>query len=206
MTAERRIISHLDDLLELYGQPAEASLAKEINTISPEYQRMIECSPFALLCTSGSGGLDCSPRGDEPGFIRVHDDKTLLLPDRRGNNRLDSLRNIIEDSRASLLFLIPGVGETLRANGHAVIVQDAQLQESFAVKGKPPATVIEFTVETIYFQCQKALVRSKLWESDYKISRDQLPSTGEIIKAAKKDFDAQAYDAQYPERLKKTLY
>ena len=206
MTGERRVIDSLDDLLALYGEPAPASLAKEIDTISPHYQRMIERSPFAVLCTIGSGGLDCSPRGDEPGSIRVHDSKTLLLPDRRGNNRLDSLRNLVEDPRASLLFLIPGVGETLRANGSASIIQDPQLQESFAVNGKVPVSIIEFTVESIYFQCQKALIRSKLWEPDYKISRDQLPSTGELIKAAKKDFDAEAYDKAYPGRLKKTLY
>ncbi len=206
MSNQRTVIDNLDGLLALYGEPPQASLAKELDTISAHYQLMIERSPFAVLCTVGSGGLDCSPRGDEPGFIRVKDNKTLLLPDRRGNNRLDSLRNLVEDPRASLLFLIPGVGETLRANGRAVIVQDAQLQESFAVNGKAPVTVIEFSVERIYFQCQKALVRSKLWEPDYKITRDQLPSTGQIVKAIKSDFDADAYDAEYPERLKKTLY
>ena len=206
MNGKRRVIDNLENLLALYEAPAPASLAKEIDTISPHYQRMIECSPFAVLCTVGRDGLDCSPRGDEPGFIRVHNSNTLLLPDRRGNNRLDSLRNLVEDPRASLLFLIPGVCETLRANGRAAIIQDSQLQESFAVNGKLPVTIVEFTVESIYFQCQKALIRSKLWEPDYKISRDQLPSTGELIKAAKKDFDAEAYDKAYPGRLKKTLY
>ncbi len=206
MTAERQTINSLDELLSLYGQPAKASLTKELDYISPHYQQMIEKSPFAVLCTVGSDGLDCSPRGDEPGFVRVQSSKTLLIPDRRGNNRLDSLRNLIEDHRASLLFLIPGIGETLRVNGTANIIRDAELQQSFAVNNKIPVSLIEFTVEKIYFQCQKALVRSKLWEYDYKITRDQLPSTGEIIKSTKSDFDAKAYDDAYPERLKKTLY
>lgn len=206
MTNTRKEITSLDELLKLYGEPAKASLSKELDYIAPHYRLLIEKSPFAVLCTIGAGGLDCSPRGDEPGFIRVQDKKTLLLPDRRGNNRLDSLRNLIEDPRASLLFLIPGVGETLRVNGTAVIIQDNALQESFMVNKKSPVTIIEFTVEQIYFQCQKALVRSKLWEQDYKITRDQLPSTGEIIKSIKSDFDAKAYDDTYPERLKKTLY
>jgi len=206
MKNDRKVIDNLENLLSLYGDSAPASIAKELDYISPHYQQMIERSPFAVFCTVGSGGLDCSPRGDAPGFIRVRDNKTLLLPDRRGNNRLDSLRNLVEDPRASILFLIPGIGETLRVNGRAVIIQDSQLQQSFEVNGKAPVTIVEFTVERIYFQCQKALVRSKLWESDYKITRDQLPSTGEIVKAIKKDFDAKAYDDAYPERLKKTLY
>jgi len=206
MTDKRRRIESLQELLTMYGQPPTASLNKELDHVSAHYQQMIEVSPFAVLCTIGSGGLDCSPRGDKPGFIRVKDKKTLLLPDRRGNNRLDSLRNLMEDSRASLLFLIPGIGETLRVNGKATVIQDPELQQSFAVNGKLPVTIIEFTVAQIYFQCQKALVRSKLWEADYKLSRDQLPSTGQIIKAIKSDFDAKAYDDAYPERLKKTLY
>ena len=206
MTDKRRRIESLEELLAMYGQPPTASLNKELDHVSTHYQQMIEVSPFAVLCTIGSGGLDCSPRGDKPGFIRVQDKKTLLLPDRRGNNRLDSLRNLMEDSRASLLFLIPGIGETLRVNGKAAVIQDPELQQSFAVNGKLPVTIIEFTVAQIYFQCQKALVRSKLWETDYKLSRDQLPSTGQIIKAIKSDLDAKAYDDAYPERLKKTLY
>jgi len=183
MKNDRKVIDNLENLLSLYGDSAPASIAKELDYISPHYQQMIERSPFAVFCTVGSGGLDCSPRGDAPGFIRVRDNKTLLLPDRRGNNRLDSLRNLVEDPRASILFLIPGIGETLRVNGRAVIIQDSQLQQSFEVNGKAPVTIVEFTVERIYFQCQKALV-----------------------KAIKKDFDAKAYDDAYPERLKKTLY
>lgn len=201
-----RQIESLQQLEAIYGEPATASLVKELDHISSHYQLMIEQSPFVVLATVGAGGLDCSPRGDAPGFIRVADNKTLLMPDRRGNNRLDSLRNLVEDPRASLLFLIPGVGETLRVNGTANIIQDEALQKTFAVKDKIPATVIEFKVERVYFQCQKALVRSRLWDADAQISRSDLPSIGTIIKAIKADFDGQQYDKDSPDRLKKTLY
>lgn len=201
-----RRIDSLQQLEAIYGTPVSASLVKELDHISPHYRQMIEKSPFAVLATIGSGGLDCSPRGDPPGFVRVTDNKTLLIPDRRGNNRLDSLRNLIEDPRASLLFLIPGVGETLRVNGTANILQDEALQQSFAVNGKPPATVIEFKVQRVYFQCQKALVRSGLWDQEAQIERTDLPSTGSIIKAIKDDFDGEQYDQDYPERLKQSLY
>lgn len=201
-----RRIDSLDLLESVYGTKSIASLAKELDHISPHYQQMIEKSPFAVLATIGSGGLDCSPRGDPPGFVRVADKKTLLMPDRRGNNRLDSLRNLVEDPRASLLFLIPGVGETLRVNGTASIILDDSLQQSFAVNGKAPATVIEFKVDRVYFQCQKALIRSRLWESEVQIERTDLPTTGSMIKAIKNDFDGQQFDKDYPERSKKTLY
>lgn len=199
-------VQSLHELESIYGSPVPASLSKELGYISDHYRQMIEKSPFAIIATVGEGGLDCSPRGDPPGFVRVADEKTLLLPDRRGNNRLDTLRNLIEDPRASLLFLIPGIGETLRVNGSAVISANADLRESFAINGKVPATVIEFRVERVYFQCQKALTRSRLWESESKIARSELPSTGSILQAISSDFDGQAYDRDYPERLKKTIY
>ena len=199
-------VQSLHELESIYGSPVPASLSKELGYISDHYRQMIEKSPFAIIATVGEGGLDCSPRGDPPGFVRVADEKTLLIPDRRGNNRLDTLRNLIEDPRASLIFLIPGIGETLRVNGSAVISANADLRESFAINGKVPATVIEFRVERVYFQCQKALTRSRLWESESKIARSELPSTGSFLQAISSDFDGQAYDRDYPERLKKTIY
>ena len=202
----RCYINNLDELESIYGTPVPASLSKELDYISDHYRQMIEKSPFAIIATVGAGGLDCSPRGDPPGFIRVADSKTLLMPDRRGNNRLDTLRNLVEDSRASLIFLIPGVGETLRVNGSAFICTDSDLRESFAINGKVPATVIEFSVERVYFQCQKALARSRLWESDSKVERSQLPSVGTMVQAIASDFDGAQYDRDYPERLKKTIY
>jgi len=199
-------IKTIEELESIYGTPVPASLTKELDYISDHYRQMIEKSPFAIIATVGEGGLDCSPRGDPPGFVRVADSRTLLIPDRRGNNRLDTLRNLVEDSRASLIFLIPGIGETLRVNGSAYITTDSTLRDSFTINGKVPATVIEFRVGRVYFQCQKALARSRLWESDSKIERSELPSTGSILQALARDFDGQQYDRDYPERLKKTIY
>ncbi len=191
----------------LYGTPLSASLIKEIDYISDHYRAFIEKAPFVVVATSGPEGLDSSPRGDPPGFVRVQDEKTVLIPDRRGNNRLDTLRNLVRDPRISLLFLIPGVGETLRINGRADIVTEPELCASFEMQGKIPTSVLVVTVERIYFQCQKALVRSRLWSEDAKIPRTALPSTGTILKARSNgDFDGEAYDRDYPERLKKTIY
>lgn len=191
----------------LYGAPVPASLAKEIDYISEHYRAFIEKAPFVVVATCGPEGLDCSPRGDPPGFVRVLDEKTVLIPDRRGNNRIDTLRNLVRDPRISLLFLIPGVGETLRINGRAEIVTDPALCASFAMQGKEPRSVLAVTAERIYFQCQKALARSKLWSAEAQIPRTDLPSTGQIVQALSKDgFDGAAYDRDYPERMKKTIY
>ena len=162
--ASEHVINTTEQLESLYGKPMSRALTKEIDQISDHYQAFIEKAPFVVVATSGPDGLDCSPRGDPPGFVRVPDKKTVLIPDRRGNNRVDTLRNIVRDPRISLLFLIPGIGETMRINGTAVIDTDPQLCESFAMEGKVPRSVIAVTVERIYFQCQKALVRSHLWD------------------------------------------
>ena len=205
-TSECHVTSD-EQLDALYGSPVPRSLTKEIDYISDAYRQFIEKSPFVVVSTVGPDGLDCSPRGDPPGFVRVHDKNTLLLPDRRGNNRIDSLRNLVRDPRISLLFLIPGVGETIRINGHAQIVSDANLCESFNMRGKIPATVLVITVERIYYQCSKALVRSKLWDSGAQIERSELPSNGEIQASIDSSgFDAAEYDQSYPDHLKETLY
>src|SRR5262249_13352741 len=135
-------ITDVGTLEKLYGQPVGAPLDKEIDYLHPHYQKLIAASPFFVLATGGPGGMDASPRGDAPGFVEVQDEKTLLIPDRRGNNRVDSLRNIIADPRVALLFLIPGIGETLRVNGRAEIRTDPALLERFSVDGKPPRSVI----------------------------------------------------------------
>ncbi|MEM7226806.1 MAG: pyridoxamine 5'-phosphate oxidase family protein [Pseudomonadota bacterium] len=200
-------ITSLEELEALYGTPVKSSLVKEIEHISEHYRAFIEKAPFVVVATSGPEGLDCSPRGDPPGFVKVLDDKTLALPDRRGNNRLDTLRNVLRDPRVSLLFLIPGVGETLRINGRAEIATTPALLAEFEMQGKPPRSVLLITVDRIYFQCQKALARSRLWQADAQISRRDLPSTGEILQAlSRDDFDGKAYDDAYPERMKKTIY
>jgi len=191
----------------LYGEISPGAIAKEIDYIHPHYRAMIEASPFAVLGTSGPGGLDVSPRGDPAGFVHVLDDKTVLIPDRRGNNRADSLRNIIHDPRVTLLFLIPGVGETLRINGSAVISVDPALLNRFPFRGTLPRSVIVATVDRIYFQCPKAVVRSELWNPEKHMSRKALPSTGTILAdISAGTVGGEQYDREYPERLRTTLY
>ena len=194
------------ELEAIYGQPAGAAVIKEIDHISDHYRRFIETSPFVVLATSGPDGLDCTPRGDPAGFVRVADERTLLLPDRRGNNRLDTLRNLVRDPRIALLFLIPGVGRTLRVNGRAVISTDPKLCDSFVMEGKAPRSVIVVTAERVYTQCPKALVRSHLWDPAKFLTESDLPSSGTIMQALQASFDAEAYDREYPQRLKETIY
>ncbi len=200
-------ISTLAELKARYGEASGAAVAKELDHIAPHYRLMIEASPFMALATVGEGGLDCTPRGDPAGFVRVRDDKTVMIPDRRGNNRIDSLRNIIEDPRVALLFLIPGIGETLRINGRAEISVDPDLLESFAMNGKQPRSVLIVTVERIYFQCSKAIVRSKLWDPATQIPRSALPSIGTMVHAMSKGaIDGAAYDSELPARITQQLY
>lgn len=199
----------VEALEAVYGEPVSKAAVKEIDHISDHYRAFIEAAPFFVLATVGPEGTDCSPRGDPPGFVRVHDRNTLLIPDRRGNNRIDSLRNIARDPRVSLLFLIPGVGETMRVNGRAAIVTDPDLCASFEMQGKLPRSVIVVTAERVYFQCQKALVRSRLWDPGMQIPRSDLPSTGAMIQAlmpSDEGFDGAAYDAGYPDHMKQTIY
>jgi PPOX class probable FMN-dependent enzyme len=198
-------ITTLAQLESLFGVPGEASLKKEIDHLHPLYRRLIEASPFAVLATSGPDGLDASPRGDAPGFVQVHDDKTLLLPERRGNNRIDSLRNIVMDPRVGLLFLIPGLGETLRVNGRAHLCDDAALLQRFAVSGALPKCVIVLQVETVYFQCARAIQRSQLWAP--VAGRPDVPTPGAILSAlTNAAFDGATYDAELPARQRATLY
>ena len=191
----------------LYGAPSAGAIAKEVDFVHPHYRAMIEASPFMVLATSGPGGLDASPRGDPAGFVHVEDERTLLIPDRRGNNRADSLRNIIHDPRVALLFLIPGCGETLRVNGRASISVDPDMLARFPFRDTLPRSVIVVQVETVYFQCPKALVRSDLWNPEKHISRKSLPSTGTILADITSGrVGGTQYDREYPERLRTTLY
>ena len=200
-------ITTIEQLESIYGEPPPQSLAKEIDYISDHYRAFIEKAPFVTVATVGPEGLDCSPRGDPAGFVRVVDHKTLMIPDRRGNNRIDSMRNLVRDPRISLLFLIPGVNETLRINGRAEIVVDPDLCASFSIKGKLPRSVLVVTVERIYFQCQKALVRSRLWKADAQIPRSELPSTGKMLQALSENaVDGEQYDRDYPKHMEKTIY
>lgn len=197
-------IHTLDQLESLFGAVGEASLKKDVPHIHPMYRQLIEASPFAVLATSGPGGLDASPRGDAPGFVQVLDEHTLLLPERRGNNRIDSLRNIVADPRVALLFLIPGVGETLRVNGRAAISADPQLLQRFAVNGAEPKCVIAVKVESAFFQCARAIRRSRLWEP---AAAADVPTAGAILEALTgHGIDGGEYDRDLEQRQKATLY
>ncbi len=156
-------VTSIQALEAIYGAPSEASIVKELDHIDANYRALIEASPFLALATIGSTGLDCSPRGDPSGFVHVIDEKTLMLPDRRGNNRIDSLRNLIENPQLAMLFLIPGMGETLRVNGRARISIDPVLLQRYAVDGKEPKVVLEVTVDAVFFQCARAMLRADLW-------------------------------------------
>ena len=186
---------------------APASVAKVTATITPDYAALIAAAPFAVLATSGPEGLDCSPRGDRPGFVRVAGPRTLILPDRRGNNRIDSLRNVVRDPRVALLFLIPGSGTTFRVNGTAVISADPDLLDSFRVDGHAPRTALVITVEAAYFQCARAIVRARLWEPEARVDPADLPSPGAILAALTAgEVGGQAYDAEWPGRAAKTMW
>lgn len=201
------IITTVAELEALYDTPVSTSLAKEVDHVTDLHRAYIEASPFVVVATSGPGGLDCSPRGDPAGFVRVADERTLLLPDRRGNNRLDTLRNLVADPRIALLFLVPGIGVTLRVNGTAVLSTDDDLRARFAMGDKLPATVIVVTTTSVYTQCPKALIRSKLWDPSQHRDASELPSVGQIMEAITAgDIDGAEYDAAYPERLRTTIY
>ena len=204
---EQHQITDITTLERLYGAPAGAAVEKEINYIHPHYRALIAASPFVVLATSGPDGLDTSPRGDAAGFVTVEDEKTLLIPDRRGNNRVDSLRNIIADPRVALLFLIPGVGETLRVNGRALISTAPSLLNRFSIGGKLPRSVIVVSVDTVFFQCSRAVFRSKLWDPAQHIERGSLPSLGVMIAdISESRINAESYDSGLYERLKASLY
>lgn len=204
------VIETIEQLESIYGSfdaIGEASTAKVIDRVTAQYRRLIEVSPFAALATSGKEGLDCSPRGDLPGFVRIHDEKTLMMPDRRGNNRVDSLRNIVRDPRVALLFLIPGSGTTLRINGTAHLSDDPALLASFAVTEKAPRTVIVMEVGEIYFQCARAIVRSDLWNPDKRIDPKTLPTPGDILaEMSKQRVGGAEYDRAWPERARQTMW
>ena len=203
---ESHLVTTADQLAALYGVPLETATGKEVPYVHPHYRALIEASPFAVLATSGPGGLDASPRGDPPGFVVVEDDKTLLMPDRRGNNRIDSLRNIVADPRVALLFLIPGIGETLRVNGHARISVDPALLARFGVDGKLPRSVIVIDVHTVFFQCARAIQRAQLW-SPVPAGERTVPTPGAILSALTQSrIDGEQYDRELPARQRATLY
>lgn len=207
MNAQNGVVQSVEQLESIYGEPMPTSLAKEIDHINAGYHKLIEAAPFVVIATSGPGGLDCSPKGDAPGFVRIIDDKTLMIPDRPGNNRLDGFKNLMSDPRIALLFLIPGCAETLRVNGRATVSVDPALRESFAVNGKPARAVLIVNVETVFFHCAKAIVRGKLWDVNAQIDRKSLPSTGTLIaEVSGGKLGGEQYDKEAPAKIQSLLY
>lgn len=200
------LITDLAALEALFGAVAPPSIAKETGHLHPVYARWIAQARFALLATGGEHGMDISPRGDAGPLVRIVDEHTLLLPERRGNNRIDSLRNLVRDPRVPLLFLIPGVGETLRVRGRAVISVDPDLLASFAMDGKLPQCVLRVTVEKVFFQCARATLRARLWHPD-EHARAAVPTAGAMLGALTAGgIDGASYDSALPQRQRDTLY
>ena len=188
-----------------YGTPKVTALAKVSKRITPDYRALIEASPFCALASVGPEGLDCSPRGDAAPVVIVEDDTTLILPDRRGNDRIDTLRNIVRDPRVALMFLVPGSGTVMRVNGRARITADAEVCARYEKEGKAPRTVIAVTVVEVYFQCSRAVMRAGLWDG-----RDMtagLPTVGQILQRLSQDeIDGASYDAAWPARAKEGMW
>ena len=201
-------ISSLAELEALYPEPVyPPAKVKEATRITKAYRALVEASPFCAMATNGPGGLDCSPRGDPKGFVRVLDEKTIAVPDRRGNNRIDSMRNLIADPRVALLFLIPGVSETLRIMGRVTISTDPELCASFTMQGKAPRCVLLVAVEQVFFQCAKAIVRSKLWDPSIQVERSTLPPAGKILaEITEGKMGGDEHDRLAPARMKETIY
>ena len=207
----RHQVRNLADLAALYGQPSETSLRKESPVLTPAYRAMLAASPLVVLASSGPGGLDASPRGDPGSALVVQDERTLLLPDRRGNQRLDSLRNLVDDPRVALLCLIPGRNETLRINGRAALSTDPALRQRLAMDGKLPISVLVIHIEVVYFQCSRALQRAQLWNPAAWPDLGQQPTAGQLLASGSghgftTPFDGAAYDAALPLRQRDSLY
>jgi hypothetical protein len=200
-------VTTIEQLEALYPGPvAEATWRKETNRINDEYRQLIEAAPFFAIASIADGGMDCSPRGDGPGSIKIVDETTVAFADRRGNNRLDTLRNIVADPRVALLFLIPGWNECLRINGMAQITTQPQLLAEFEVNGKQPVTAVVVKIEAMYFQCARAIKRAGLWEAAAKVDPKTLPTAGRLVKSVMEEFDAETYDGALQERQAKTMY
>ncbi len=195
-------VTTIEELETLYGAPVPASLTKVTKSMTPLYAQWINAARFVILSTVGPEGTDASPRGDVDPVVRVADASTLLLPDWRGNNRIDSLRNLVRDPRASLMFLVPGCNNVVRVNGRAVVSADPGLRASFEKQGKQPATVIVLTIEEMYFQCAKAVMRSDLWGDQ----RPDVPTAGQFIREMKDGFDADSYDNGYAEYARDRMW
>ena len=202
------VIETVEELRTSYGEPSERAVRKSLDRLDRHCRRFIELSPFVVLASAGADGrVDCSPRGDPAGFVAVLDDRTILLPDRRGNNRADSLTNVLENPYVGMLFLIPGVDETLRLNGRATLTTDPARLDPLAVKGRVPRSGLLVEVEEVFLQCTKALVRSRLWADESRVDRKAaLPSFGQMLADHIGESDGEAVDREIRARVRETLY
>ena len=196
-----------DQLANLYERPSERVLRKEIDHVDAVGRAFIAASPFLVLATGSNQGLDCSPKGDKPGFVQVEDDgRTLLIPDRRGNNRIDSIKNLVEDPRVALIFFVLGANEAYRVNGRARVSVDPTVRQRFVVDGKEPTTVIVVAVQQAFQHCPKALVRSNLWKAGSNERPKCVPTLGDFAAARTPGMDSSAFDADYTRRMPTELY
>lgn len=200
-------LTSIAELDAIYGTPSDNATVKEVDYITQAYRQHIEAAPFVALATVGPEGLDCSPRGDRGNVVRIADEKTLMIPDRRGNNRIDSLRNIVRDPRVALMFLVPGSNTTLRVNGRAIVTADPEICMPFAIDGHAPRSVIAIDVQAVYFQCARALMRAELWSESAKVDPKTLPTPGQMLaEISKGSIGGEAYDKEWPDRAAKTMW
>ena len=199
-------INDIAALEALYGTPGEASLIKVAPRLTPLYRRWIMASRFCVLTTVGPEGTDGSPRGDDGPGVQELDASTLVLPDWRGNNRMDSLRNIVRDGRVSLMFMVPGSANVVRVNGQAHLTANAEMLDRFEREGVRPRTVIVIRIAEVYSQCARAIMRSGLWQQDASVAAADLPTVGDLLAEAKAGFDGAAYDRDWPERAKHSMW
>ena len=202
------IIETVEELRSSYGEPSERAVKKSLDRLDRHCRRFIELSPFVVLASAGADGrVDCSPRGDPAGFVAVLDERTILLPDRRGNNRADSLTNVLENPNVGMLFMIPGVDETLRLNGRARLTTDPARLEPLAVNGRVPRSGLVVEVEEVFLQCTKALVRSRLWADETRVDRKAaLPSFGQMLADHIGESDGEKVDREIRARVRESLY
>ena len=195
-------ITDIAELEGLYGDASPISLTKVVTALTPLYRQWIGAAKFVVLSTVGPEGTDGTPRGDDGPVVRIADDRTLMLPDWMGNNRIDSLRNIVRDGRVSLMFMVPGSNNVVRVNGTAVVTADADVTGSFEKAGKRPRSVVVVTIGEVYFQCAKALMRSALWSGE----APKVPTAGQFVRERQADFDAEGYDTGYAEYAKPRMW
>ncbi|MEP3429477.1 MAG: pyridoxamine 5'-phosphate oxidase family protein [Roseibium sp.] len=200
------VLKTIEALETHYGTPGESSIIKEVDHLTNAYRQIVEIASFCALTTCGPEGLDCSPRGDAGPVVQIRNQKTLLMPDRRGNNRIDSLRNIVRDPRVSLMFMVPGWNNVLRINGKAEISVDPDLLASFEMEGKQPRSVIIITIQAAYFQCARAIMRADLWNPKKLASNGDLPTPGLIMQEIKTGFDGATYDNEWAGRAAKSMW